>query len=66
MLSMGERSTQGVCELFSSVGLWEGFFGVKVTRSPYLLYGCPHLTTPTCCRSKRSSAAAVLLFFPQV
>ena len=28
---------QGDCVLFSSaVGLWEGFLGLKITRSPYL------------------------------
>ena len=31
-----ERSTQGGRVLFSSVGLWEGLLGVKISRSPYL------------------------------
>ena len=30
-----ERSTRGDRVLFSSVGLWEGFLGVKITRIPY-------------------------------
>ena len=32
-----ERSTQGDCVLFSSVGLWEGFLGVKITQILYHL-----------------------------
>ena len=39
-LTMGEkrdRSTQGDRVLFSSVGLWEGFLGVRNTWSPYLV-----------------------------
>ena len=31
-----ERSTHGDRVLFSNVGPWEGFLGVKITRSPYL------------------------------
>ena len=27
---------RGDREMFSSVGLWEGFLGVKITHSPYL------------------------------
>jgi len=30
-----EKSTQGDRVLFSSVGSWEGFLGVKITQSPY-------------------------------
>ena len=33
-----EISTLGDCVLFSSVGLWEGFLGVKITRIPYHLH----------------------------
>ena len=32
-----ERSTLGDRVLFSSVGLWEGFLGVNITRIPYHL-----------------------------
>ena len=35
-----ERSTRGDRVLFSSVGLWEGFLGVKITRIPYHFVGC--------------------------
>ena len=35
-----ERSTRGHRVLFSSVGLWEGFLGVKITRIPYRFVGC--------------------------
>ena len=34
-----ERSTRGDRVLFSSVGLWEGFLDVKITRIPYH-YAC--------------------------
>ena len=34
-----ERSTRGDRVLFSSVGLWEGFLGVKITRIPYHCMG---------------------------
>ena len=30
-----ERATRGDRVLFSSVGLWEGFLGVRITRIPY-------------------------------
>ena len=35
-----ERSTRGDRVLFSSVGLWEGFLGVRITRIPYRFVGC--------------------------
>lgn len=37
-LAREREYTQGDRILFSSVGLWQGFLGVQITRSPYL--GC--------------------------
>ena len=33
-----EKFTKGGRVTLSSVGLWEGFLGVKITRSPYLFF----------------------------
>ena len=35
-----ERAMRGDRVLFSSVGLWEGFLGVRITRIPYRFVGC--------------------------
>ena len=46
-----ERSTRGDRVLFSSVGLWEGFLGVKITRIPYH-YRALLITFPRASNSK--------------